>query len=86
MSIHNADKFIKRAVVDEEFRKMCYSFKTKENLIKEMDFTPEEFDNVLNSLLFKCMTYDQADVLRQIQIWYSLFPHESRKGSAHKVV
>lgn len=82
MSLHKAHEFIKRAVVDKELRKECYSYKSQEALAKAYDFSGAEFDDALNALLFKCKSYDQAEVLRQIQIWFSLFPKEEKETEA----
>jgi len=84
MSIHKADDFIKKVVIDKEIRKKCYFFKTKEALAENFGFTLPEFDDALNALLFKCKTYDQAEVLRQIQMWFAMFHYREEMEAKEK--
>lgn len=79
MSIQNALIFLRDIESNSELRKSCYSSKTKGELLRMLDkqersFTSDDFENAINTLLFKCQTYEQADRVRELQVWFQLFP------------
>lgn len=78
MSINNAMKFIREVDANPNFRKECYSCKTKEELFEmlekqELGFNDFDFEEAVNMMLFKCQTYEQADGVKQVQWWYTIF-------------
>ena len=73
MSIAKARDFIRKIQRDDDFRKSCYKYKTKSELEKEFGFNALEFEEVIHSMLFKCQEYEQADNVRQLQMWFLLF-------------
>lgn len=79
MSIQNALVFFREIESNIDFRKKCYFCKSKKELFElldkqDIDFTPEEFEDAINSMLLKCQTYEQADHVRELHVWYLLFP------------
>jgi len=78
MSIQNAITFIANVDKNADLRKACYSCKTKDNLLdmlkdQSMGFTQDEFDEAVNVMLFKCQSYEEADCIKQTEVWFSLF-------------
>lgn len=78
MSIHNAKIFIQQVHTDPDFRKLCNAVGSKEGIyqmLKEIDmhFEEEEFEEAINLLHVKCQTYEEADDVKQIEWWYSMF-------------
>lgn len=79
MSIQNALVFLREIESNAELRKSCYSCKTRDELLgmlekQERGFTSEECENAVNTLLFKCQTYEQAERVRELHAWFQLFP------------
>ena len=77
MSINNAMKFVRKVDADNEFRRICNKCGSREAiqemLLKEkMDFNDFEFEEAINMMLFKCQTYEDADGVKQIELWYNL--------------
>lgn len=78
MSIQHALIFIENIDTKKELREACYACHSQSELItmlrkNGLSFTPDEFDDAVNMLLFKCQTYEQASKVNQIKIWFSLF-------------
>ncbi|MBN2744426.1 MAG: Nif11 family protein [Marinilabiliaceae bacterium] len=78
MSIANAMTFIKNVETNKELRKACYACKSKDELLamlagQKMAFSQFEFDEAVNVMLFKCQSYEQADSVKQTEVWFSLF-------------
>jgi hypothetical protein len=73
MSVGKAIEFIRMVNNDEEFRRSCYQYKTKEELNQAFDFNSDEFEDAKTMHLVKCQTYDQADLINQVEMWYKLF-------------
>lgn len=78
MSIVNALTFIRRFETDKKLREICNGSKSKAEILKKLEqydlvFTTGDFEEVINSLLVKCKTYEQAQYVEQIKIWFSLF-------------
>ena len=79
MSIHNAIAFLREIESNSELRKSCYTCKSRKELLEMLDeqgrgFTYEECEDATNSLLLKCQTYEQADRVRELHVWFLLFP------------
>lgn len=79
MSIQNALVFLSEIESNVELRKSCYSCKTRGELLEMLDkqgrgFTYEECEDATNSLLLKCQTYEQADRVQELHVWFLLFP------------
>ena len=78
MSRQNTITFISNVDKSFEFRKSCYSCHSQKELLdmlKEqgMAFTPDEFTDTIKNLLVKCRRYDQADRVKEVRAWFSLF-------------
>lgn len=78
MSIKNAMSFIRDIDSDKSLRQECYKHKTKRDLLaflhtQFLDFTEDEFDEAVNIMLFKCQTYEDADKIKQVEAWFTLF-------------
>lgn len=72
MALGKAINFIKRVIVDDDFRKSCYKCASKEELLNELDFHEGEFDDAINMQLVKCQSYEAADQVQQIKMWFAL--------------
>lgn len=72
MSLGKAMRFLKRVKTDKEFRKECVRIPTKNDLMVKEDFTEVEFEDAINMALVKCQTYEEADVVKQLQVWFRL--------------
>jgi len=78
MSTAHALNFIRNFETDTQLRKLCNSCKTKDELLylltnKGLSFTTFEFEEVINALLVKCQTYEQAGYIKNINDWFKLF-------------
>ncbi len=78
MSIANAMTFIKNVETNVALRKACYTCKSKDELLQmltreDLEFSQFEFEEAVNVMLFKCQTYEQADSVKQTELWFSLF-------------
>ena len=78
MSIQNAMTFIKNVETNIDLRKACYQCKSRSELLEMLDgedlaFNEFEFSEAVNVMLFKCQTYEQADCVKQTELWFSLF-------------
>jgi hypothetical protein len=78
MSIRNAITFIAQVDGDKSLRVECYKCKTKQELLaflqnQFLSFTEEEFEEAINIMLFKCQSYEDADKIKQVEGWFSLF-------------
>ena len=78
MSLQNAITFISDVDSDNELRKSCYTFKNQTDLLEQLKgkgygFTPEEFEDATNMLLFKCQTYEQAGRVKEVKAWFNCF-------------
>lgn len=77
MSLSNAFRFYSRFREDKDFRKACYSCNSPEEIrffMKEngVEFTNDEFAEVITSSLFKCQTHEEALEVRQIEQAFKL--------------
>jgi hypothetical protein len=78
MSIANATTFINQFEADTELRKLCNSCRSQKELLemldnKQLSFSADEFNDVLNSLLVKCQSYEQAGYIEEIKRWFLMF-------------
>jgi predicted ribosomally synthesized peptide with nif11-like leader len=78
MSIQNAMTFIKNVETNITLRKACYACQSKSDLLdmlkgEGLAFTLPEFSEAVNVMLFKCQTYEEADSVKQTELWFSLF-------------
>ena len=72
MALGKAISFVKSAMYDNEFRRRCNKCVSKEELLKEHDFHEGEFDDAINMQLVKCQSYEAADQVQQIKMWFAL--------------
>lgn len=78
MSIQNAIDFLARVQVDDDYRKSCYKYRTKRELMEYLQqegysFSEGELENAINHLLLRCSEESQAFEIRHLQSWFSLF-------------
>jgi hypothetical protein len=78
MSLHNALLFIRNVSTNIPLRKTCYKCRTKSDLLELLNnegigFTENEFEEAVTMSLFKCQTYDEADDVKQTELWFHLF-------------
>ena len=78
MSLQNAITFISDVDTDNDLRKSFYVCHTQVELLEMLksdnrSFTPDEFADAINMLLFKCQTYEQADRVKQVEAWFNCF-------------
>ena len=78
MSTSNALSFIRNFETDTQMRKLCNSCKSRRELLDllasmGLPFSEFEFDEVINTLLVKCQTYEQAGYVKNIKDWFYLF-------------
>jgi hypothetical protein len=78
MSIQNALNAITKADTDNDWRKSCYTCKSKEELLEKCRdegsaFSDLELENAFNQLILKCQNEEQANRVNEIKSWFSLF-------------
>jgi hypothetical protein len=78
MSVKNAMEFIELVKSSDSFRTECYKYPNIEDLMETLNkndqgFTPDDFENAINMSLIKCQTYDQADIIKEVENWFKLF-------------
>ncbi len=78
MSLQNAINFISQVDSDADFRKSCYKYKTREELLghlktEKKGFTLDEIEDAFNVLELKCQTYEQAGRVKEVKAWFRLF-------------
>jgi hypothetical protein len=71
MALGKSISFIKTFMHDKEFRHECNKIQKEELLIK-YDFTEGEFEDAITMQLFKCQTYEDADLVQQVKFWFTL--------------
>ncbi|MFY9151615.1 MAG: hypothetical protein WAO52_06365 [Prolixibacteraceae bacterium] len=70
MALGKSISFIRQFVRDKEFRDDCNKC-SKTEIMEELDFTELEFDDAINMQLVKCQTYEEADMIQQVRLWFS---------------
>ncbi len=78
MSIQAAIDFLTRVQTDVDFRKSCYKFRTKVDILEYLQqegysFSEGEFENAINHLLLRCSEESQGYEIHLLQNWFSLF-------------
>ena len=77
MTIGNALTFIKRGMIEKALRDRLNAASTLQDLLQILDaedltFTPSEFEDAVNSSLVKCSECDEADELKDFQMWWEM--------------
>lgn len=77
MSLSHAFKFYNLFRQDHDFRKACYACKSREEWLlflkdRGLEFSVDEFEEVISSSLFKCRTEEEALEVRQIEQTYKV--------------
>ena len=72
MALGKALKFIKDIRSDNDLRNSCYKYSTKGELLNEMEFNEYEFDDAINMNLVKCQTFDEAEEIYQVKLWFAM--------------
>lgn len=70
MATGKAITFVKRTTTESSFRKECYKYNSKQELMHIMGFDEVEFDDAINMQLVKCQSYEQAEIYQQIRMWF----------------
>lgn len=77
MSIANAQRFVRRMMTDAGLRKRLNSAQNhdaRQTILREeeLPFTEHEFDEGFRNMLVNCQTYERAEELHQIRMWWEL--------------
>jgi hypothetical protein len=72
MALGKAINFVKQAISDNEFRRKCNKCVSKVELLNEHDFHEGEFEDAIYMQLVKCQSYEAADQVQQIKMWFAL--------------
>jgi len=76
MAIQKAIDFFKDAAVDQSLRDSVNHQESAEIMPylekNGYKFTLEEFEEAFNSMLVKCQTEEQADLLKELKLWFLL--------------
>ncbi len=70
MALGKSIKFIKQFISEKEFRNECNK-SSKSDLLGQLDFTELEFEDAINMQLVKCQSYEEADRIQQVKLWFS---------------
>ena len=73
MSLKKAQRFIQQVGRDETYRLQCYQCDSKEELLEMAGCNIFEFEEAVTMQLFKCQTYEEAESVKQIKQWFTLF-------------
>ncbi|GAB6122200.1 hypothetical protein JCM30204_33490 [Dysgonomonas termitidis] len=81
MALSNVFTFIKYIQSNNDFRKSCYSCKSKAELrailaCYEIVFTDEEFREAISASLFKCQMESEPLEIKQIERLFNLYPEK----------
>lgn len=71
MALGKSIQFIQKFIRDNNFRDQCNK-SSKEDLLQNLDFTELEFEDAINMQLFKCQTWEEADRIQQVKLWFML--------------
>lgn len=77
MSLDNAKKFMSNAMKDKQLRDGVNSASTAEEVdafleSKNLSFTYSEFDEVYNNLLTQCQSEEDANMLKELRMWWDM--------------
>jgi len=72
MALGKAITFVKKIGSDKDLRALCNKSKSKAELLEKLGFDDVEFEDAINMQLVKCHTYEAAENIQQIKIWFSL--------------
>ena len=72
MALGKALSFVKQVCNDNNLRKKCYRSNSKTELYELLGFNETEFEDAINMSLVKCQTYEAAEQIQQIKMWFSL--------------
>ena len=72
MALSKAIDFVNRVGKDRELRKLCNRSSSREELLRLTGFDEDEFENAINMQLVKCQTYEEAAIVHEIRLWFSL--------------
>lgn len=72
MALGKAINFVKQVISDNDFRRSCNKCVSKEDLLVEFDFHEGEFEDAIVMQLVKCQSYEAAEQVQQIKMWFAL--------------
>lgn len=72
MALGKAMAFVKQVGDNNELRASCYKSESKAELLKVLGFDETEFEDAINMQLVKCQTYEEAEHIQQIKMWFLL--------------
>jgi hypothetical protein len=70
MALGKSINFIREFIRDKDFRDKCNKF-SKTDLLNELDFSELEFEDAINMQLVKCQSYEEADRIQQVKLWFA---------------
>ena len=71
MALNKAIQFLQKLKTDAEYRSLVYK-KSKADVLQCFGFDELEFEDAINMLLVKCQTYEEAEVVLQIKMCFSM--------------
>lgn len=72
MALGKALTFVKQVGTDTALRKKCIRSNSRQELFDMLGFDETEFEDAVNMSLVKCQSYEAADHIQQIKMWFSL--------------
>ena len=72
MALGKAIEFIRKIGHDQGLRMHCNSVYSKNELLAELGFNEDEFEEAITMQLVKCQSYEEAQHTKEIQFWFSL--------------
>lgn len=79
MALGKAIRFVRQALQDEELRKACCSMPSGTELMKVLDFNPDELEDAFNMELVKCQTFEEAESVHQLKEWFRMINSPLKK-------
>jgi hypothetical protein len=71
MALGKSIQFIQKFIRDNDFRDKCNK-SSKEDLLRNLDFTELEFEDAINMQLVKCQSWEEANRIQQVKFWFAL--------------
>jgi hypothetical protein len=72
MALGKAITFVRQIGSDKVLRVSCNKSKSKAELLEKLGFDEVEFEDAINMQLVKCQTYEAAENIQQVKMWFSL--------------
>jgi hypothetical protein len=72
MAIGKAINFVRQIRDNDGLRRACNSCESKDVVMERQGFNEVEFEDAINMQLVKCQSYEEANVIQQIKMWFAL--------------